>query len=63
MRLISILIFAQRIFPINILDLYVFSMISNKIDEYMIWHHKYDYLKFNTIKLLLGSEEDNFLKF
>ena len=53
MPLISILMVGQRIFSINILDLYVFSMIFNKIDEFMIWHHKHDYLKFNTMKFFL----------
>ena len=34
---IYVLIAGQRMFHINILDLFVFSMMFDKIDESMIW--------------------------
>ena len=42
----------QRMFPINILDFFEFSIISNKIDESMIWHQMYGHLYFNAMKVL-----------
>ena len=42
----------QKVFPINIIDLFEFYMMSNKIDESMIWHQQYGHLPFNTMKLL-----------
>ena len=46
------LLVGQRMFLIYILDLFEFSMISNKIDASMIFHQMYGHLHFNDINLL-----------
>ena len=39
-------------FPINILDLFEFFMMSDKIDKSMIWHQRYGHLYFSVMKFL-----------
>ena len=39
-------------FQIDILDLFEFAMMSEKIDESMVWHKRYGHFHFNAIKLL-----------
>ena len=42
----------RRMFPVNILDLFEFAMMSNQIDESVIWHQRYGHFHFNAMKLL-----------
>ena len=39
----------RRMFSVNILDLFEFSMISHQYDESMIWHQSYGHLHFNPM--------------
>ena len=48
---IFVLMVGRTMFPINILDLFEFSMMSYKIDESMIWNQRYGHLHFNAMKL------------
>ena len=52
MPLIFVSMVSRRMFPINILNLFEFSIMSDKIDEPMIWHQRYGHLYSNTTKLL-----------
>ena len=52
MPLIFVPLVGRRMFPANILDLFEFSMMSNKIDESMIWRQRNGHLHFNAMKLL-----------
>ena len=50
--LIFVPLVVRRMFPANILDLFQFFMMSNKIDESMIWHQRNGDLHFNVMKSL-----------
>ena len=39
-------------FPVNILDLFDFALMLDKIDESMLWHQRYGHLHFNAMTLL-----------
>ena len=49
---IFVLMVGRRMFPVIILDLFEFSMMSNRIDESMIWHQRYAHFHFNVMMLL-----------
>ena len=42
----------RRMFLVNILYLFEFAIISDEIDESIIWHQRYGHLHFNSMKLL-----------
>ena len=44
MGLFVVLMVGRRMFSINILDLFEFLMMSDKIDEFMIWNQRYGHL-------------------
>ena len=42
----------SRVFPIRILDFLDFSMLDGNVDVSSIWHRRYGYLRYDTLKFL-----------